>query len=1075
SGGNGGNRLSGYTDQNYAQIVLGANSKILNYGSITCTGYIFEKELGNKSEVYNYSGSNIYAPFSVVEHRGGTVFSNMVGIDMGGFDFVQNDLVCAPFNRFKMHNISSLITFQKGSFFYAVADLAARKSITNSDTGHHFSTINMIGNSNSYLINLSSEDGGLTYKFYTADYTDSLGIYHPAEVAEVRIYGSFQFNPLNLKLDIGVSINLSTADVYFPISYLLDIRLSKGLKNSVSNVVLNQKIKIMTGAKFIIDEGVSVTADSIFVYDSYDDNSQTTAQSNNCKYPLFDSSMEYGVRNRSFASNGSLNYEAGSVSGTIRPCISVGPGLLEVNGSLTVNSLGGTVKTKNANATLVINTSVTPTSKELYDDVNATCGYTDVTPNQASGYVKDNGTGTISKANLEVSPYVSVFEQETYAWGKASDFKKYYIQLHPGYSSGVEITDSSISLSSLPIQTYYTKELPANILSVSYSVSRNGYEFEGWYFDQNYTQKVGVASKQATEDGQTIIVYAKWVEKEYSISYMWYSSSATLDNSLITNHQDNPSSIVPSDLPLQLKAPNENIDNYHFVHWAVDTDLDGKPETQIPNNTITSEMLISDSLLIYGVFQEDAISYTYITYNYLDNTGSVTSTRTQHKTSGDRPATSKLELSKPATGDYNINFKLDTTNSTLQSHTFKHISIKVKDREKEQISVSDSGIFSSNLSSGSFLVNDGGVYKLDFSSLSNGDKIVVEEIFESKVYGYTLNLDGSKSGSTGTVVASVTFSINNSNSNDVPSIPGLSNVIKFIWDESSAKNSKITYKMTANESEATITKSGSSWISPNPSGNLKCKYYLTINGVDILLGEKSVSLSDSCLYPSTLITMADGTHKKAEDIRQGDLVKAFNHFTGKIEVQPIILNAHIEQEERLNEILTLKFTSSKEIEIIGEHGFFDKTLNQYVYIDINNYKEYIGHEFISINKNTLSNVMLLSGSIREETCKVYSPVTAGNYNIISNDLLSFTGELSTGFMNIFEFDEDLKYNEKLMKQDIETYGLFTYEDLSMYISEDMFNALNAKYLKVSIGKGLVTYEDFDRIIRLYGKYIPSSI
>ena len=119
--------------------------------------------------------------------------------------------------------------------------------------------------------------------------------------------------------------------------------------------------------------------------------------------------------------------------------------------------------------------------------------------------------------------------------------------------------------------------------------------------------------------------------------------------------------------------------------------------------------------------------------------------------------------------------------------------------------------------------------------------------------------------------------------------------------------------------------------------------------------------------------------------------------------------------------------------------------------------------------------MLLCGSIREETCKVYSPVTAGNYNIISNDFLSFTGELSTGFMNIFEFDEDLKYNEKLMKQDIETYGLFTYEDLSMYISEDMFNALNAKYLKVSIGKGLVTYEDFDRIIRLYGKYIPSSI
>ena len=64
----------------------------------------------------------------------------------------------------------------------------------------------------------------------------------------------------------------------------------------------------------------------------------------------------------------------------------------------------------------------------------------------------------------------------------------------------------------------------------------------------------------------------------------------------------------------------------------------------------------------------------------------------------------------------------------------------------------------------------------------------------------------------------------------------------------------------------------------------------------------------------------------------------------------------------------------------------------------------------------------------------------------------------------FEYDEDLKYNEEAMQRDIETYGLYTYEDFSEYISEEAFNSSPSVYLKVAVGKGMITYEQIIDII-----------
>ena len=79
-----------------------------------------------------------------------------------------------------------------------------------------------------------------------------------------------------------------------------------------------------------------------------------------------------------------------------------------------------------------------------------------------------------------------------------------------------------------------------------------------------------------------------------------------------------------------------------------------------------------------------------------------------------------------------------------------------------------------------------------------------------------------------------------------------------------------------------------------------------------------------------------------------------------------------------------------------------------------------------------------------------------------------------GLFNIFEVSPDtLGIDEDAYLADIEEYGLFTYEEFAQVINvpEEMFDAFQAKYLKVSIGKGHITLEDTLALIMQYGEWV----
>ena len=214
--------------------------------------------------------------------------------------------------------------------------------------------------------------------------------------------------------------------------------------------------------------------------------------------------------------------------------------------------------------------------------------------------------------------------------------------------------------------------------------------------------------------------------------------------------------------------------------------------------------------------------------------------------------------------------------------------------------------------------------------------------------------------------------------------------------------------------------------------------------------------SSGCISSGTFITLFDGSEKKVEDLTLDDILLVFNHETGMFEASPIVFIDDDGWKEY--DIVNLKFSNGTITRLIYEHGYFDVTLNKYVYVDEYNYRDFIGHEFVYTNGEMLEYVTLVDSYVTTEYVGCYSPVTAVHLNYIVDGMLSMPGGIE-GIFNIFEYGDNLVYDEELMMADIEKYGIMEYEVLAPYVPYEMYIAFNAKYFNVAIGKGYITFEE----------------
>lgn len=232
-----------------------------------------------------------------------------------------------------------------------------------------------------------------------------------------------------------------------------------------------------------------------------------------------------------------------------------------------------------------------------------------------------------------------------------------------------------------------------------------------------------------------------------------------------------------------------------------------------------------------------------------------------------------------------------------------------------------------------------------------------------------------------------------------------------------------------------------------------------------------------CIAAGTLIMLADGTQKAVEELTGDEMLLVWNLETGTFDTAPILF---IDSDPaRVYKVIYLTFSDGTTVKTIYEHGFWDYTLNEYVYLD-KDAAQYIGHWFNKLSTDESGNrvsvkVQLVDVSIQNEYTTAWSPVTYSHLCYYVNGMLSMPGGIE-GLFNIFEVDaETMKYDEAQMQADIAQYGLFTYEEFAEQfpISEEVFEAFNVQYLKVAMGKGLIDADGLQTLIERYSDFLAA--
>ena len=228
--------------------------------------------------------------------------------------------------------------------------------------------------------------------------------------------------------------------------------------------------------------------------------------------------------------------------------------------------------------------------------------------------------------------------------------------------------------------------------------------------------------------------------------------------------------------------------------------------------------------------------------------------------------------------------------------------------------------------------------------------------------------------------------------------------------------------------------------------------------------------ASSCLTENTLVLLENLTYIKAINLKSGDMVMTLNHETGNFQAAPVVFNDDYDKEPEDYNVIILDFSNGKSIEIVYEHGFFDLNTMKNEYITEGNYKSFIGHRFVYIEcidyKMVKMETLLKNAYIKKKHTRICSPVTYKNLNIITEGMLSMPGGIE-GIFNIFDYNDDLSFNSKKKENDIKKYGLFDYSYFKDKIPYEFYEAFNGKYLKVALGKRILTEDMIDYYINRY--------
>ncbi len=287
----------------------------------------------------------------------------------------------------------------------------------------------------------------------------------------------------------------------------------------------------------------------------------------------------------------------------------------------------------------------------------------------------------------------------------------------------------------------------------------------------------------------------------------------------------------------------------------------------------------------------------------------------------------------------------------------------------------------------------------------------------------------------------------------------------------SARTIPVTYSFKDNNSGTELTFSHT-WSIECADKATAYDYSDFCNGTSKTFTIKS-SNGNTCVTGDTLVYLADGTQKRIDEVTYEDILLVWNFFDGEYAYVPASVIFYHGDDNY--DILTLNFEDGTSVKVINNHGFFDVEANEFVFIDIYNIENYIGHSFVKVNGSSFTSVKLMDYTVTKEFTGSYSIQTAQYINFVVENMLSLTFPPFEGWFDYFEIGDGMKYDEAKMQEDIEKYGLYTYDDFKDYVTYEQFIAFNGPYLKVLVGRGVLSFDDILTLISIYVKQYNKTL
>ena len=238
----------------------------------------------------------------------------------------------------------------------------------------------------------------------------------------------------------------------------------------------------------------------------------------------------------------------------------------------------------------------------------------------------------------------------------------------------------------------------------------------------------------------------------------------------------------------------------------------------------------------------------------------------------------------------------------------------------------------------------------------------------------------------------------------------------------------------------------------------------TVTGAGVTFSIDADTSGGGCVTADTLVTLADGTQKRIDEVTFADQLLVWDFDKGEYTVtgSSIIENHGYD----MNNVIKLTFEDGTAIKVVNVHGFFDADLNKWVDITAENAQDFVGHRFTQFDGDSYKTVKLVSATVTTEYVEAWAILTADHYNCILEGMFSITPP-ATEQLAFFEIGEDMKYDADAKQADIEKYGLYTYEEFAHLLTYEQFDALNVAEIKVAVGKGLITYDEVLWLIDTY--------